>query len=61
MLHFVYVVNSQNKAERRLVKTGSLYNNGIGITAGLQQGDKLIISGYHKLTEGTPVRISNKH
>ena len=59
--NFVYVVNSQNKAERRLVKTGSLYNNGIAITEGLEKGDQLITSGYHKLTQGTPVSITNKH
>lgn len=59
--NFVYVVNSENKAERRFVKTGSLYNNGIAITEGLQKGDQLITSGYHKLTQGTPVSITNKH
>ena len=57
--NFVYVVN-ENKAERRIVKTGKLYNNGIAITEGLQKGDQLITSGYHKLTQDTPVTIKNK-
>ncbi|MCL6220341.1 efflux RND transporter periplasmic adaptor subunit [Zunongwangia pacifica] len=57
--NFVYVVN-ENKAERRIVKTGKLYNNGITITEGLQKGDQLITSGYHKLTQDTPVTIINK-
>ena len=58
--NFVYVVNDQNKAERRIVKTGKLYNNGIAITEGLQKGDQLITSGYHKLTQDTPLKITNK-
>ena len=57
--NFVYVVN-ENKAERRIVKTGKLYNNGIAVTEGLQKGDQLITSGYHKLTQDTPVTIKNK-
>ena len=57
--NFVYVVN-ENKAERRIVKTGKLYNNGIAITEGLEKGDQLITSGYHKLTQDTPVTIINK-
>ncbi|HCQ78314.1 MAG TPA: efflux RND transporter periplasmic adaptor subunit, partial [Leeuwenhoekiella sp.] len=36
------------------------YNNGIAITEGLQKGDQLITSGYHKLTQDTPVTIKNK-
>jgi RND family efflux transporter MFP subunit len=55
---FVYVVND-NKAERRYVETGKLYNNGIAITKGLKKGDQLIISGYHKLTQSTQVEIIN--
>jgi|TARA_R110000744_G_scaffold221454_7_gene340448 membrane fusion protein (multidrug efflux system) len=59
--NFVYLVNSQNRAERRMVKTGALYNNDISITQGLQKGDRVITSGYHKLTENTPVTVTNEN
>ncbi|SHJ11021.1 efflux RND transporter periplasmic adaptor subunit [Pseudozobellia thermophila] len=57
--HFVYVVD-QDHAERRYVQIGKLYDNGIAIEDGLGQGDKLIVSGYHKLTQSTPVEIVKK-
>ena len=58
--NFVYIVNNQNKAKRRIVKTGKLTDEGIAITEGLKNGEQLITSGYHKLTENTPVNIVNK-
>lgn len=56
--HFVFLVN-KNKAEKHFVKTGKLYDNGIAITDGLQSGDQLIVSGYHKLTNHTPIKIAH--
>lgn len=55
---FVYIVN-ENKAERKYVETGALYDSGMVVKKGLAQGDKLIVSGYHKLTQSTPVDIVN--
>ncbi|WP_442590508.1 efflux RND transporter periplasmic adaptor subunit [Pedobacter sp. AW31-3R] len=57
-VNFVYVTNAEgNKAIRKNVKTGELFNNGIAISSGLQQGEKLIITGYHHLTNDTPIQI----
>ncbi|MRI00588.1 efflux RND transporter periplasmic adaptor subunit [Kriegella sp. EG-1] len=55
---FVYVVDG-NSADRRYVEIGKLYDSGIAITKGLNKGDQLIVSGYHKLTQSTPVEIIN--
>ncbi|WP_339714711.1 efflux RND transporter periplasmic adaptor subunit [uncultured Kriegella sp.] len=55
---FVYVVNG-NSADRRYVETGKLYDEGIVIKKGLNKGDQLIVSGYHKLTQSTQVEIIN--
>ncbi|KJD34860.1 multidrug transporter [Tamlana sedimentorum] len=56
--NFVYVVNNENNsAERKLVEVGKLYNDGIEIKKGLKLGDKVITSGYHKLTNNTPIKI----
>ncbi|MEH6659807.1 efflux RND transporter periplasmic adaptor subunit [Leeuwenhoekiella marinoflava] len=56
--NFVYLVNQkENTAFRQQVETGKLYDSGIEITSGLQAGDLLVISGYHKLTNDTPVDL----
>lgn len=58
--YFVFVVDkAAKKAVRRNVQSGDLYENGIGITSGLQSGDELIISGFHKLTDGTSINVIN--
>lgn len=53
---FVYTV-TDNKAYRKKVETGALYDNGIAITKGIKKGDKIVVSGYHKLTDSTQVNI----
>ena len=45
----VWLINSHNKAERRIVTTGSFTNNGVQILSGLTEGDKLVVAGYQKL------------
>lgn len=57
---FVYLAGADNKAERKMVKTGRLYSNGIAITEGLKGDERLITSGYQKLSDQTPVTILNK-
>ncbi|MBU2928952.1 efflux RND transporter periplasmic adaptor subunit [Winogradskyella psychrotolerans] len=59
--NFVYVVNAENNtAQRKIVEIGKLYNDGIEIKNGLAIGDKVITSGYHKLTNNTPIKILTK-
>jgi len=59
--NFVYVVNTENQtAQRKIVEIGKLYNDGIEIKSGLAIGDKVITSGYHKLTNNTPIKILTK-
>ncbi|ADV50496.1 efflux transporter, RND family, MFP subunit [Cellulophaga algicola DSM 14237] len=56
--NFVFIVDEQNNtAQRKIVEIGKLYNDGIAITKGLRKGDKVITSGYHKLTNNTPINI----
>ncbi|MEH6659941.1 efflux RND transporter periplasmic adaptor subunit [Leeuwenhoekiella marinoflava] len=58
---FVYLVDQQkNEALRHQVETGDLYDSGIEITSGLHVGDLLVVSGHHKLTNNTPVKIAGK-
>ena len=55
--YFVFVAEN-GKAKRKLVTTGKLYSNGIAITSGLSASDQVITSGYHKLTDNTPIKIA---
>lgn len=42
-------------ARRRFIKTGSLTDSGIIIGEGLSSGEKLIIDGFQKVSEGTKI------
>ena len=53
---FVWVVKD-NAASQRIVNTGDLTAEGVIITAGLQPGDEVIVSGNQKVSEGTKIAI----
>lgn len=52
---FVYVINSENRAEIKIVTLGEKVENNIIITSGLDVGDKLVIDGIDSLSDGTLV------
>ena len=52
---FVWVTRS-HKAHRQYISIGDTYGNRIAVTQGLGEGDIIITQGYHKLSEGTPVK-----
>jgi RND family efflux transporter MFP subunit len=57
---FVYVSvrdGDQNKASRRLIKTGMAYRDKVEITEGLNEGDELVLVGYQNLVDGQPLEI----
>ncbi|MDR1847233.1 MAG: efflux RND transporter periplasmic adaptor subunit [Bacteroidales bacterium] len=49
--HFVWLAEN-NVAHRRFVSVGNLTNTGIVVTEGLSAGDKVIIEGMMKVSEG---------
>ena len=53
---FVWVVKG-NAASQRMVNTGDLTAEGVIITAGLQPGDEVIVSGNQKVSEGTKIVV----
>ena len=57
----VYVVSSDDKAEQRVVETsGSIANNWI-VVAGIDDGDRIVIDGFQKISQGsavTPIEAS---
>lgn len=52
--YFVWVVTG-GKAHRQGVEIGSTTGNRICILSGVEEGEKVIVSGYHKVSEGKEV------
>jgi multidrug efflux pump subunit AcrA (membrane-fusion protein) len=52
----VYVMDENDLAQRRIVEMGLISDEQIEIIKGLNVGDRVIVQGLNKLTEGTPVR-----
>lgn len=52
----VWVIDSRQQAHMRPVTTGSLSEQGIEITSGLQAGETIATVGVHTLTEGMQVK-----
>lgn len=54
---FVFVVNSSNQAEVRLIEPGPWEQNNWVIWEGLKAGDQVIVNGVNKVMPGSPVKI----
>jgi RND family efflux transporter MFP subunit len=52
---FVWTVDAQKKARRTAVTIGPVVGNHIGISSGLEAGQRVVVEGYQKLSEGTEV------
>ena len=55
--NYVYVINSQNKAERRPVEVAAVQDGVAVISKGLKVGEKVVVDGQYRLTEGAPVKV----
>ena len=56
---YVYVVNENNKAEKRFVKTGLVEGDNIEVLEGLRISDRLIDEGARLVKENENVQITN--
>lgn len=52
----VWVVNDNDRAERRPVALGTYQADGVQVLSGLNAGDRLVTSGYQKLYHNAPVQ-----
>ncbi|MGJ1206005.1 efflux RND transporter periplasmic adaptor subunit [Sphingobacterium lactis] len=52
---FVYVVDKNNQAQRRNIKLAGTSKDKYIVSEGLQVGDRVILSGFDKLTDGSPI------
>jgi membrane fusion protein, multidrug efflux system len=56
----VYVVDKENTARLRLVQTGKRYGSKIEVLSGLDGGERVVVSGPEKLSDGRRVSIATK-
>lgn len=56
---FVYLVNSESKAEALPVELGDWQGDDWIVTAGLNPGDRVIVDGVMKIGPGAPVRVAD--
>jgi RND family efflux transporter MFP subunit len=52
---FVWIADG-NVARRRFVKTGDLSSSGIVVAEGLVAGDRILVEGFQKISEGVKIR-----
>jgi len=52
----VYLASADDKAERRKVETGGAVGNDWIVTGGVANGDRLIVDGFQKISEGSGIR-----
>ncbi len=53
---YVWVVDEENKLLKRTVTTGQLNGERVEVTANLNKGERVVVSGTRNLTEGLKVR-----
>ncbi|MCT1525489.1 efflux RND transporter periplasmic adaptor subunit [Sphingobacterium hotanense] len=52
---FVFVVDKNNTAQRRNIKVAGKSKDNYIVSEGLQEGDRVILSGFDKLTDGSAI------
>lgn len=55
---FVYVVEGENKAERREVRTGARIPGHVEILGGLREGESVVLDGTLKMRPGATIRLA---
>ncbi|MCT8971994.1 efflux RND transporter periplasmic adaptor subunit [Microbaculum marinisediminis] len=53
---YVLMVDTDNRAQIRRIKTGEHFDNKVAVTGGLEQGDTIIVEGIQKVTAGEAVK-----
>lgn len=55
---FVFVVDDQQRAQRRAIQTGPQYQGKIVIREGIQPADRVIVDGLQRIRPGAPVALA---
>jgi len=56
--HYAYVIKDDNTVERRAVEIAAVQDGIAVVTKGLSPGEKIVVEGQYRLTEGARVRLS---
>jgi membrane fusion protein, multidrug efflux system len=56
--YYAYVIKADDTVERRAVKVGSIQDGIAVIDGGLSPGEKVVVDGQYRLTEGAKVRAT---
>lgn len=54
---FVYVVNSENKAQKKFIELGIREGDQVEVISGLEKDEKLVVSGHHIVEDQQAVEI----
>jgi len=55
---FVYIVDENNIAHKKIVETGIKNDEKIEITSGVKNGEKVVVKGQSFLTDGSVVNVT---
>jgi membrane fusion protein (multidrug efflux system) len=56
---YVYIVDAENKAQKRMIKTGLVEGDDVEVLAGLSANDRVISEGARLVKENENVQITN--
>lgn len=57
---YIYVVRKNQTVEKRFIELGPEQDNQVVVERGLAPGEEIVIEGYHKLSPGMKIQISNQ-
>lgn len=57
---YIYVVRKNQTVEKRFIELGPEQDNQVVVERGLAPGEDIVIEGYHKLSPGMKVQITNQ-
>lgn len=57
---YIYIMRKDSTVEKRFIELGPEFGNSTVVERGLVPGENIVVEGYHKLTPGIKVKVSNK-
>lgn len=55
---YIYTMRRDNAVEKRFIELGPEVGNNVVVERGLAEGEMVVVEGFHKLTPGMKVRVS---
>ena len=55
---YIYTMRKDNTVEKRFIELGPEVGNNVVVERGLAAGEIVVVEGFHKLTPGMKVRVS---